>query len=208
MSRPTRWLALAAVAVVALGAASFAVAPRLRLAYLVWRLDRARDATQAAARVRDVLRLDTEAARDAVARYAARSPLRAYDRRHGSVLLVDGGNGEVHQIEMVQQGEIRTPPGLPEPDRRAMEEAVARAVTITAKKMTIGKPPILWSGVRRLPGPPPDSGGCDEGVTFVLRQRDRPRYFFLTCQLRDGRLAGRMTSELTDDALRHRMASD
>src|SRR5262249_43918545 len=53
-----------------------------RVARLARQLDEARDIADAAAAARQLLRLDTEVARDVVANYAARSPLRGFDRKH------------------------------------------------------------------------------------------------------------------------------
>jgi hypothetical protein len=105
------------------------------VARLTRQLDEARDIADAAAAARQLLRLDTEVARDVVANYAARSPLRAFDRKHRVLVFLDGSEGWFCDAMANPPITIDGLPGMPaELERRLKEESLKLADQIRGSK--------------------------------------------------------------------------
>ncbi len=133
-----------------------------------------------------LLRLDTEVARDVVASYAARSPLRAFDRKHRVLVLL---NEEGWFCDAVANPPITIdgprPPGTPpELERRLKEESLKLADQFTWKQSM--SPPIPWSAAYRLPdgAVTADEAGGKDSVSFLFVPRDGKSYFCLTSTFR------------------------
>ncbi len=168
-------------------------------------LDEARDIDEEVDAAHDLLRLDTEAARDAIAKYAARSPLRAFDRKHRVLLIIDGPEGEIHEV-VVSKPRFIMGPGTPPDVAREIEAGMSRVASQikTRTSLRIGKPPILWSAVLRLPDEAvtADEGGGGESVSFLLRPKDRADHVRLTFVFRGATLERSATYDVTDAQLR------
>ena len=157
-----------------------------RVARLARQLDEARDIADAAAAARQLLRLDSEVARDVVASYAARTPLRAFDRKYRVLVLLDGEggfSGATANPPITIDGP--RPPGTPpELERQLKEESLKLADQFKWKQRM--SPPIPWSAAYRLPdgAVTADEGGGRDSVSFLFVPRDGKSYFSLTYTFR------------------------
>ncbi len=183
-----------------------------RVARLARQLDESRDVADAADAARRLLRLDSEVARDAVASYAARSPLRAYDREHGVLVLLDGTGGwysdAVANPTPPVASPVESPSEMPPEVRRQVDAAAAKFLDGIRVKMRT-TPPIPWAAARRLPdgAVTPDEGGGGDSVSFLMEPRDGKSYHYLTYRFR-----GQVPEEfwiraVKDDQLRRWRAS-
>lgn len=179
-----------------------------RVARLARQLDESRDVADAADAARRLLRLDSEVARDAVASYAARSPLRAYDREHGVLVLLDGTGGWYSDAVANPTPPVESPSEMTPEVRRQLNAATAKAFDgIRSKMGTI--PPVPWAAAHRLPdgAVTPDEGGGGDSVSFLMEPRDGKSYHYLTYKFRGRDLEMSWIRDVKDDQLRRWRAS-
>jgi hypothetical protein len=140
-----------AVFVVALGFGVKANWKYLQVLRLARQLNAAQSPDQAAKVCREILDLRTDFARDTVAEYAAKSPLRAFDRDHAVGIILDDSDGKMYTLRA--------------PKRNGL----------TTVSTSMGKPPIIWGRVTRLSQASPAPPGEPDRVDFVLESKDNSR---------------------------------
>lgn len=183
-----------------------------RVARLARQLDESRDVADAAAAARRLLRLDSEVARDAVASYAARSPLRAFDRAHGVLVLLDGSRGwysdAVANPTPPVESPVESPSEMPPEVRRQLNATAVKALDGIRWKMRT-TPPVPWAAAHRLPdgAVTPDEGGGGDSVSFLLDPRDGKSYHYLTYKFRGRDLEMSWIRDVKDAQLRRWRAS-
>src|SRR5205807_5816192 len=95
---------------------------RAKLDLLGHNLSEAKNPSQIIAFVRQILEHDNAYAREIVAEYSARSPLRAFDREHDLFLMHDDSDGKIYEVFLGGRGlsmEIPDDAGLSNPRKRA-----------------------------------------------------------------------------------------
>ncbi len=165
-----------------------------RVARLARRLDEARDIEDAAEAARELLRLDSEDARDVVANYAARSPLCAFDRKHSVLVLLDGSEGWFcHAVASdLPVAKTDVPPGIPpEVARKLEKESLKLAAQVKWKQRM--SPPVPWVAAHRLPDGAltADEGGGGDSVSFILQAKEPTCYYLFTFGFRTRDWIGR-----------------
>lgn len=199
MSRRIKFAALGTVVFGVVVITAFLLWPRFKLASLDKQLQAAQAPGHVVAVVRDLLELDSDAARAVVARFAAESPLRAFDSDHRIFVLHDAATGRTHEVVMAPQGSVVVQgTGLARADQQSIKRAVQAAVPrISSESFTFGEPPTILAGVHCL-GKKQDG---EEQATFILRERDRPRYHALVFRFAAGRLISEGLEDISEAEL-------
>ena len=181
-----------------------------RVARLARKLDEAQDIEDAADAARELLRLDSEVARDVVADYAARLSLRAFDRKHRVLVLLDGSEGWFCHAMASNARLVKTDvaPGMPpEAERKIDQESLKLAAQVKWKQRM--SPPVPWAAAHRLPDGAltADEGGGGDGVGFLFRPKDEKSYYYMTCTFRGPHLEQGAIHDVEDAQLRRWKAS-
>ncbi len=201
-----KWAVSGVLALLVISLAGVLLFPRLLVYSLARQLDTAPTAAAAADLVRDLLRRETEQARDAVAEYAGRSPLRAYARKHGLFLLHDDATGDTYEVVVAKQGWVEVPDNLDlhPADRKRLGEFAHR--TLMSKPMiekyVIGNPPAVYSGIHLLPKGLGQDSSKGERVNFILKERDEPRYARIAFTFEDSSLVATTFYGVSESELR------
>ncbi len=182
-----------------------------RVARLARQLDEARDIADAAKVAHELLRLDSEVARDVVANSAAGSALRAFDRKHRVLVILDGAKGWVSHAVASDLQVMKTdrPSGIPSALDRRLEKSSLRFAAQISSKLRM-QPPVPWAAAYQLPdgAVTADEGGGGDNVCFLLRPQDDKRYHYLTFRFRGLDLEELAVHDVKDAQLRRWKASD
>lgn len=196
--RDVGWGAACGLALFALAAAG--TSPWGRARVVGWRLGRAAGPKEAAEFVRRSLASDTGATRAAVADYAARSPLRAFDPEHGIFLEHDAATGETYvavRAEAVRVERAGGPPLTPA-ERERLEQEIGGAVHLDWASFSIGQPPLVCRGVRLLGGGRDDGAPGPATVSFLLRERVGARCYRVAFEVEAGRCGSQSLFDVSD----------
>jgi hypothetical protein len=182
-----------------------------RVARLARQLDEARDVADAAKTARELLLLDSEVARDVVANYAARSPLRGFDRAHRVLVILDGSKGWVNYTMASDPPVVKTdkPSGIPPALERQLEKESLKFAARHSWKLRMN-PPVPWAAAFRLPDGAvmADEGGGGDTVSYLLIPQDDKRYHYLAFTFRGLDFEVAAIRDVKDAQLRRWKASD